>query len=169
MSKHNKQSQYHGKKFTLLLGAGVIVLAAVLFAILGTGTQTGSSSVAEAADLTITKTDVSEKAEFYPYQAGDTKMELLAVKASDGTIRTAFNTCQVCFGSGRAYYVQEGNELVCQNCGNRFALDQVEIQRGGCNPVPIFEDNKEDTGDSIVISGDYLQQNQKLFTNWKTR
>lgn len=169
MSKHNKQSQYHGKKFTLLLGAGVIVLAAVLFVVLGSGTQPGNSSVAEAADLTITKTDVSEKAEFYPYQAGDTKMELLAVKASDGTIRTAFNTCQVCFGSGRAYYVQEGNELVCQNCGNRFALDQVEIQRGGCNPVPIFEDSKEDTGDSIVISGDYLQQNQKLFTNWKTR
>lgn len=169
MSKHHKQSHYHGKKFTLLLGAGVIVLAAVLFAILGTGTQPGSSSVAEAADLTITKNDVSEKAEFYPYQAGDTKMEVLAVKASDGTIRTAFNTCQVCFGSGRAYYVQEGNELVCQNCGNRFALDQVEIQRGGCNPVPIFEDNKEDTGDNIVISGDYLQQNQKLFTNWKSR
>ncbi len=169
MAKHHKQSQYHGKKFTLLLGAGVIVLAAVLFAILGTGTQPGSSSVAEAADLTITKTDVSEKAEFYPYKAGDTKMEVLAVKASDGTIRTAFNTCQVCFGSGRAYYVQEGNELVCQNCGNRFAMDQVEIQRGGCNPVPIFEDDKEDKGESIVISGDYLQQNQKLFTNWKTR
>jgi hypothetical protein len=58
-----------GKNLTLLLGAGYIVLAAVLFAILGTGTQPGSSSVAEAADLTITKPDESEKAEFYPYKA----------------------------------------------------------------------------------------------------
>lgn len=38
------------------------------------------------------------------------------------TIRTAFNTCQVCYSSGRGYYVQEGNVLVCQNCGNRFGM-----------------------------------------------
>ena len=45
-------------------------------------------------------------------------MEIVAVKALDGSIRTAFNTCQVCYNSGRGYYQQEGNELVCQNCGN---------------------------------------------------
>lgn len=168
MAKHDTPSQ-HSKIFILLLGAGVILMTAVLFAVLGSGTQLGSSNITEAADLTISKTDVSEKAVFYDYQADDTQMEVLAVKASDGTIRTAFNTCQVCFGSGRAYYVQEENELVCQNCGNRFELDQVEIQRGGCNPIPILAENKVDNGDSIVISGDYLKENKELFTNWKTR
>lgn len=29
-------------------------------------------------------------------------------------IRTAFNTCQVCYSSGKGYYVQSGNVLVCQ-------------------------------------------------------
>jgi uncharacterized membrane protein len=71
-------------------------------------------------------------------------MEVLAVKAPDGTIRTAFNTCQVCFGSGRGYYKQEGKTLVCQNCGNRFSLDDVEKVRGGCNPVPILENEKQE-------------------------
>ena len=35
-----------------------------------------------------------------------TWLEVLAVKAPDGTIRTAFNTCQVCYGSGRGLYRQ---------------------------------------------------------------
>jgi len=35
-------------------------------------------------------------------------MEVLAVKAPDGTIRTAMNTCKICYDSGAGYYVQEG-------------------------------------------------------------
>ena len=53
-------------------------------------------------------------------------MVVLAFKASDDTIRTALNTCQVCYDSGRGYYVQEGDKLICQNCGNQFEADQVE-------------------------------------------
>jgi uncharacterized membrane protein len=94
-------------------------------------------------------------------------MEVLAVKAPDGTIRTSFNTCQVCYGSGRGYYKQEGDVLVCQNCGNRFKTSQVEKIKGGCNPVPILEDNKTDDGTTITISKDFLEQNKSYFENWK--
>ena len=94
-------------------------------------------------------------------------MEVLAVKASDGTIRTAFNTCQVCYGSGRGYYKLDGDILVCQNCGNRFEPDQVEMQKGGCNPVPIFDEDKSDDGQNIVITKDYFQQAKEIFSNWK--
>ena len=94
-------------------------------------------------------------------------MELIAVKAPDGTIRTALNTCQVCYDSGRGYYVQEGDELVCQNCGNRFQISQVEKQKNGCNPVPILEDSKTDDGTTITVSKDFLQQSKTLFENWK--
>ena len=41
-----------------------------------------------------------------------TYIEVLAVKSSDGTIRTAFNTCQVCYASGRGYYIQQGDGLI---------------------------------------------------------
>ncbi len=119
------------------------------------------------ADLKILKSEISETAKFYPYKAGDTYMEVLAVKATDGSIRTALNTCQVCFDSGRGYYVQEGDKLVCQNCGNVFAVDDVEVVRGGCNPVPVMQENKTEDGESITIKKEFLDASKDLFSDWK--
>jgi uncharacterized membrane protein len=57
--------------------------------------------------------------------------------------------------------------LVCQNCGNRFKMNRVEVQSGGCNPVPIFDENKTVDDNSITISKDYLTQAKTIFSNWK--
>lgn len=138
----------------------------VIKGIIGGANETGTASGSGSGDLKILKSEVSETAKFYPYKVGKTDMEVLAVKASDGTIRTAFNTCQVCFDSGRGYYIQEGDELVCQNCGNRFQLDQVEKIKGGCNPVPVLEENKTDDGTNIIISQAFMEANEGLFGNW---
>jgi uncharacterized membrane protein len=94
-------------------------------------------------------------------------MEIIAVRAPDGTIRTALNTCQICYDSGRGYYVQEGNVFVCQNCGNRFRLDQIEIIQGGCNPVPIGRRLKIETDETITIPAAILAQGAFLFARWK--
>ena len=118
-------------------------------------------------DLMIAISDISSTAKFYPVEVDGTKLEVIAVKAPDGTIRTAFNTCQVCYSSGRGYYKQEGNVLVCQNCGNRFGMDQVEVLSGGCNPVPIFPENKTVDATNITISGDFLAEAKGIFANWK--
>jgi len=126
-----------------------------------------SGDVPSDVDLKILKSEVSEKAVFYPYKAGETYMEVIAVKATDGSIRTALNTCQICFSSGQGYYKQEGDKLVCQNCGNRFGVDDVEVVRGGCNPVPIMKENKTDDGENIVINKDFLEANKELFVSWK--
>ncbi len=117
--------------------------------------------------ITINKDEITEVATFFPYQSGDTDMEVIAIRATDGTVRTALNTCQVCFDSGRGYYKQDGDVLVCQNCGNRFSVDQVEVVKGGCNPVPIFDDQKTETDDTITISDDVLAQYKTLFSEWK--
>lgn len=119
-------------------------------------------------DLVIPISDISETATFYPVEIDGTTLEVIAVKAPDSSIRTAFNTCQVCYDSGRGYYKQDGNVLVCQNCGNRFKMDQVETQSGGCNPVPIFPENKTVTDESITIPYDYLKEAKEIFANWKT-
>lgn len=124
--------------------------------------------VIEAGDsLVIPISEVSATAQFYPIEVDGTRMEVLAVRDSAGNVRTAFNTCQICYGSGRGYYVQEGDVLVCQNCRNRFTIDQVEIESGGCNPWPIFEENKTVTEDTIGISYDFLQESEAIFANWK--
>jgi uncharacterized membrane protein len=127
----------------------------------------GTSNLSNISNIVIPKSEVTEIAKFYPVVVDGTKMEVLAAKAPDGTIRTAMNTCQVCYNSGRGYYKQEGDELVCQNCKNRFKISQVEKIKGGCNPVPILDENKTDDGTNITISGSYLEQNKDLFANWK--
>ncbi|MFW2488052.1 DUF2318 domain-containing protein [Clostridium chromiireducens] len=117
--------------------------------------------------IEINKADISSKVKFYPYESNGIKMEVLALKAKDGTIRTALNTCQVCYASGKGYYVQEGDELVCQNCGNRFASNMVGKTKGGCNPVPIADTSKVDDGTKITIDKNYLDKSKAYFSNWK--
>lgn len=124
-------------------------------------------TIANDAALEIPIDEVTEKAAFYPIEVDGTKMEVLAVKDSEGTVRTAFNTCQICYGSGRGYYEQNGNVLVCQNCGNQFTVDQVEIESGGCNPWPIFDENKTIEDNTIMISYDFLSKSKEIFASWK--
>lgn len=126
-----------------------------------------NEAVPSDVDLKILKSEISEKASFYPYSADGVYMEVLALKATDGSIRTALNTCQICFNSGQGYYKQEGDKLVCQNCGNRFGVDDVEVVRGGCNPVPVLQEDKSDDGEYITINKDFLGESKELFASWK--
>lgn len=153
------------------LGIGGLVVLTALFFIFNPGPKSENTPVSSAGDangdITIIKSEVTATAQFIPYDADGTKMEIIAVKAPDGTVRTAFNTCQVCFDSGRGYYQQKGDELICQNCGNRFTISQIEKIKGGCNPVPILPENKTDDGSKIVIAKNFLLENQGLFAKWK--
>lgn len=119
--------------------------------------------------LKIDTADITEQASFYLVDIDGTEMGIIAVKDSSGEIRTAFNTCQVCYSSGRGYYKQVGDLLVCQNCRNSFTADDVEVESGGCNPVPIFEENKTVNDDVIEISYDYLNKGKQIFSNWQTQ
>jgi uncharacterized membrane protein len=117
-------------------------------------------------DLKILKDEISETARFYPYKIDNLTMEVFAVKAKDGTIRTALNTCQVCYGSGRGYYKQEGDTMVCQNCGNVFDVDMIGNARNGCNPVPVDDEYKTEEGSDIIISKTFLEGRKEMFANW---
>ena len=87
------------------------------------------------------------KAHYYTYMQGDRPIEFFVLKSLDGVVRAAFNACDVCFQSRRGY-TQEGDEVVCNNCGLRFPADQINVVRGGCNPSPL-ERNLD--GDTLVI------------------
>ncbi len=154
----------------LAITAGIVIVLCIGIFAVKQGLGNGKSISALQGDLIIPKSEITENAQFYPVNLDGRNMEIIAVRAGDGTIRTAFNTCQVCNGSPKAYYKQEGDMLVCQNCGNKFSMDMVEEQRGGCNPVPIYKENKRDDGSGIVISKEFIEQNKSLFTsNWKTK
>jgi uncharacterized membrane protein len=148
-----------------------VLICAVVYGGFVFAEDSGALNVVKPAiadrDLVIPIAELSDNAVFYPVDIGGTRIEVLAVKAPDGTIRTAFNTCQVCYGSGRGYYQQKGAVLVCQNCGNRFRMSQVEVRSGGCNPVPIFKQNKTVTDTSITISRAFLTEAKEIFGKWK--
>jgi uncharacterized membrane protein len=126
---------------------------------------TGAPADAEDGGLFIPAGDITEKAVFYPLNVDGVDMEVFAVKAPDGTIRTAFNTCQLCYDSGYGYFVQDGGVFVCQNCGNRFKASDIETVNGGCNPLPITKDPlKSQAGNfKSLIDADNLMAHEILF------
>jgi uncharacterized membrane protein len=150
----------------------LIWIAVFLFCIAGMGfTQTNQLNLVKPPiadqDLVIPTVEITENAVFYPVDIDGARIEVLAVKAPDGTIRTAFNTCQSCYASGRGFYKQQGTVLVCQNCGKRFRMSQVGVRSGGCNPVPIFPENKTVTETTITISRAFLKEAKAIFANWR--
>jgi len=178
-----KQNTAAQKKKKIAAISVILILAAVVLFVVGTrifaqntgSASTGSVSVAlnqrkpaiTDQDLVIQIADITENALFFPVNIDGLRMEVLAVRAPDGTVRTAFNTCQVCYASGRGNYVQEGSLLVCQNCGNRYRMSQVERQAGGCNPVPIFAANKTETTETITISIAHFRETRAIFERWR--
>lgn len=86
-------------------------------------------------------------AHFYDYDVGETTVRFFVLKSSDGVVRAAFDACDVCYLARRGYR-QEGDEMVCNNCGRRFPSVLINEVRGGCNPAPL---NRTTEGDELVI------------------
>lgn len=157
------------KKILLVAAAAaVLVCAVILILIPRDEPNAGQTVIAQGESLVIPVSDITDEASFYPITVDGKDMEVLAVRASDGSIRTAFNTCQSCYTSGAGFYSFEDGELVCNNCGFHFLPDQVEVTSGGCNPWPIFNENKTVTDESISISYEFLSASKEIFENWKT-
>lgn len=88
-------------------------------------------------------------AHYFKVKAEDgIEVKFFVVQSGDGVLRAAVDSCDVCYRSGKGY-IQEGNVMVCTNCGRRFATDRINEVKGGCNPAPL---NREIEGDSLVIS-----------------
>ena len=148
------------------IGRGLTFLVTLLLA---TGAAFAGATLTPSGDLKIPKKEISADAKFYQYKLNNVLMEVLALRAPDGTIRTAFNTCQVCYASGRGFYTQKGDYLVCNNCGNRFLASQVELIKGGCNPVGITKELKTEDADFIYIPKALFEEAKFLFLKWKKR
>jgi len=76
------------------------------------------------------------QAKHFDFQDGDLTIRYFVIKSADGVIRAAFDACDVCWPAGKGYY-QDGDDMVCRNCGRRFASNLVNEVQGGCNPAPL--------------------------------
>lgn len=75
---------------------------------------------------------------YYSEEAGK-NIYFFIVEASDGTYRAAANACEVCHATKKGF-TQVGDKIKCNNCGTTYSKDQIALQKGGCNPVPINAD-----------------------------
>jgi uncharacterized membrane protein len=128
-----------------------VVLSAVLFTPVAgnTGFFSRYKSVQDTdGEVRINISDVSDgKAHYYTYKNEGKTIKFFVVKSPDGAIRAAFDACDVCFHAKKGYG-QEGDFMVCNNCGMKFHSSRVNVVEGGCNPAPL---KRENVGDLVVI------------------
>lgn len=117
----------------------------------------------ENGEIAIDTAALTSTPMYINYDANGTNIQLIAVKASDGTARLSLNTCQVCNPSPKAYFKEQNGKLVCQNCGNTFTTDSVGETSGGCNPMYI--DYKNSDGKLTVSVAD-LDTYADRFASW---
>ena len=111
-------------------------------------------------DVVIPVSQLSGKASFFEYQTAAGKdVRFFVMKSSDGVYRAALDSCDVCF-AGKKGYRQEGDDMVCQKCGNRFPSVGINEVHGGCNPVAL---TRKVEGDKLVIKAGDLEKGNYYF------
>lgn len=145
--------------------AGVILIAgAAVFYV----SQSGSNTAATASTpLSSTSTAVTfpaslfedGKARHFEHVDGKFTIRYFVLKSSDGVIRAAFDACDVCWPANKGYY-QEGDYMVCRNCGRKFASVLVNEVKGGCNPAPL---NRTLESGKLVIQIKDIQEGRQFF------
>ncbi len=101
------------------------------------------------------------KVRFFNTDLSGKKVYFFIARDGEGVYRAAANECQVCF-SAKTGFRQEGDEIVCNNCGNRYPLNRIATEKGGCNPAPIDPDIKAENG-IIRIEAEKLEEISYLF------
>lgn len=156
------------KKNLFSAGLAIACFGAALSMLFVSGCGEQPEETYEPVDLVIPINQITADANFFGLEVNGLYMEVIAFQYGD-EYRTAFNTCQVCNGSRKAYFEPDGNELVCQNCKFRFELSEVGIETEGysCHPVPVPEGGRTVTEDSITIPYETLVDYVSWFKYWK--
>lgn len=152
-------------KMQLLLLAVVLLLGCT-----STGTQAaqgtpsqsegGGSEVSDSVWIPLS--DISGTAAFYEYDYDGAKIKYFAVKGSDGVVRTAFDACEVCYRAKKGYR-QEGDSVVCNNCGLKFKIDDLGTRNKGSGCWPAYLPHEVKDGKVYILKDD-LEAGSYMFS-----
>ena len=100
------------------------------------------------------------KARFYKYEEGGKEIAFFAIKAADGSIKTAFDACDACYKSKKGYE-QQGDKMNCNNCNQKFAVNRLGPNAsGGCNPGYLPH---QQNGGMVTIKASDLKDGARYF------
>ena len=103
----------------------------------------------EDGSVKLNAADFSDgKAKYYSVDVSGKAIRFFVLKSSDGVIRSAFDACDVCYLAKKGYR-QAGDLMICNNCGQQFPSERINIEKGGCNPSPL---ERQIEGESVIIT-----------------
>lgn len=132
------------KPWPLMVVAGVLLAGLVALIAGRTSSVPGPEPVQSAAapaagaDVVLDAAQFEDgRARFFTYAASSGRdVRFFVMKSADGVIRAALDSCDVCFREKKGYR-QEGDAMICNNCGQSFPSNLINVMQGGCNPAPL--------------------------------
>ncbi|MBI5443561.1 MAG: DUF2318 domain-containing protein [Deltaproteobacteria bacterium] len=116
---------------------------------------------ASASEVSFPLKDFDDgQARFFQLDGGSgVSIRYYAVKAPDGSLKTAYDACDACWASGKGYK-QAGAVMICQNCRRKFEIVKIGEIHGGCNPAALKSQVK---GGQVVIQLSDIQAGRHYF------
>ena len=90
--------------------------------------------VAQNGQVNIPLSELTDSSlHFYTADVSGTVIRFLVIHKQNGDFATALDACQIC---GTAGYRQEGQNVICRNCGAAIYIPSIG-ESGGCNPIAV--------------------------------
>jgi uncharacterized membrane protein len=143
--KQNKENKKESKKSTGIILAIIAIIAITTIIVTSTSKNQETGNNYDGT-ITIPLSELSSTAQFFEEEIDGVKIKFFAIKDENGEVKTAFDACDVCFNS-RKGYTQDGDYMVCNNCGNRYHVSGLGTEnkfRGGCWPSYLPSEQKDD-------------------------
>ena len=173
-SRERKRAEFSGKQgptrnVTAILVSVVVVLlgVATYLVVSNTSRQPKATALSQSSgsgsghDIRIALADVGDgRAKFFDYRTADNKqLRFFVMKSSDGVLRAALDACDTCYHAKKGYH-QEGDNMICNNCGLKFPSAMINEAKGGCNPIGL---PRTIEGDQLVIKAGDLDSRSNFF------
>jgi len=155
----------------ILAGLTLLVLLVAGFAVWSANSteeiaqvQTISAAPDEAGNLTVPLSDFTDDFAFVDYGG---EHQLLLWRDTNGTVYTAYDSCQECYSRGNAHYTYSNGVLTCAACRNRVNVSTMATASwGGCQPIAIPAEYRADTDAAVVFPAELLQYSTEMFQTW---
>lgn len=90
--------------------------------------------VAQNGQVNIPLSELTDSSlHFYTADVNGTVIRFLVIHKQNGDFAAALDACQIC---GTAGYRQEGQNVICRNCGAAIYIPSIG-ESGGCNPIAV--------------------------------
>lgn len=165
------------RKTPVVIAIAVVLLVAGIFAFRSSGSKAGGMMRMDASrsarpdsayapvqaaggEIRIAEDSLQGgAASYYRYGDGEKTVKFFILRAADGTVRVAFDACTACYHA-KLGYRQDGEAMICNNCGMGFRSTDVGKITGGCSPIPV---EKRTDGKLIVLKVKDLEAGAKYF------